>query len=241
MIDCVGLITARGGSKGIPGKNLKLLGGKPLIAWTVEAARTSRGLRRVIMSTDDQGIADVARKHGAEVPFLRPAELAREDSTHVSVVEHALNWLDQHERDRPAYIMLLQPTSPLRTAADIDQALEIAETRNADAVVSICEATTHPFLTRAIGEDGLMRDVVTSHGLDDLRRQNLPPAYVLNGAIYLIRREVFLSQHTFHPRRTYPCLMPHERSIDIDTPWDLKVAELVIQQQNETGRDKEAD
>jgi CMP-N,N'-diacetyllegionaminic acid synthase len=234
MIDCVGLITARGGSVGIPGKNLKLLGGKPLIAWTIEAARASRGLRRVIMSTDDQVIADVAKQYGAEVPFLRPAELARENSTHVSVAEHALDWLDKHENDRPGYLMLLQPTSPLRTAGDIDNAVEIAETRNADFVVSITEATTHPILTRTIGQDGMLWDFIPSHGLDDLRRQNLPPAYVLNGAIYLVRREVFLTQRTFHPPRAYPCIMPQERSVDIDTAWDLKVAELVIQQQNET-------
>lgn len=223
----VGLVTARGGSKSIPRKNVKPLAGKPLIAWTVEAALQSSGLNRVIVSTDDNEIARVAQEWGAEVPFMRPSELAQDDSPHISAVEHTIRWLATHDDSCPDYIMTLQPTSPLRTAADIDAAIGIAETHTAIAVVSVCETGHHPYLSKRVLEDGTLADLVSSD-ITYLRRQALPPAYVLNGAIYLNRRESLLHSQTLLPQGTYAYIMPLERSLDVDVPWDLYLADLVL-------------
>ena len=134
MTKILGLITARGGSKGIPGKNIKPLAGKPLIAWTIEAANNSRLLSQVIVSTDDNEIARSAQAWGAEVPFKRPEELAQDQSSHLDVVLHALQWYQLQHRALPEYVMLLQPTSPLRTANDIDAAISLAAQKQADAI-----------------------------------------------------------------------------------------------------------
>lgn len=232
----VGLIPARGGSKSIPHKNIKLLAGKPLIAWTIEAAMRCRGLSRLIVSTDDQQIAEVAVQRGAEVPFLRPAELAGDDTSSVTVVLHLMKWLEEQGTVLPDYILLLQPTSPFRTTADIETALALAESREAEAVVSVCEAGDHPFLCKRIREDGMLADFVGAN-TDYLRRQDLPPAYSLNGAIYLNRCASFLNKRTFIPEDTVPYLMPPDRSLDIDTPWDWHLAELVLRDKYETQPD----
>lgn len=223
----IGLITARGGSKGIPGKNIKLLAGKPLIAWTIEAALGSRQLDRLIVSTDDAAIAEAARRYGADVPFMRPAELAQDTSSHISVVDHALDWLAAHDGTDPDYVLLLQPTSPLRTAQDIDATIELALQRQAVAVVSVCEVDQHPLLCQRVQPDGTLAPYMTSE-LTYLRRQDLPPAYALNGALYLNRSESLRRDRTFLPVGTLPYVMPRERSLDIDTPWDWHLVELVL-------------
>jgi CMP-N,N'-diacetyllegionaminic acid synthase len=229
MHTVLGLITARGGSKGLPQKNIKPLVGKPLIAWTIETALQSRRLSRVMVSTDDEEIAQVARAWGAEVPFMRPDTLAQDDSSHISVVTHVIGWLEEHQRSAPDYIMLLQPTSPLRTVEDIDKAICIAQERAAVAVVSVCAIDRHPYLCKRILTDGTLTDFVSvPTDLTYLRHQDLPPAYTLNGAIYLNRRESLLRDRTFVPPGTVAYIMPPERSLDIDTPWDFYLAELVV-------------
>lgn len=229
MPEVLGLITARGGSKGVPRKNVKLLIGKPLIAWTIETALQSCGLSRVMVSTDDEEIAQVARAWGAEVPFIRPPALARDDSSHISVVTHAVAWLEEHQYSAPDYIMLLQPTSPLRTVEDIETALRIMRERTAVAVVSVCAMDRHPYLCKRLLVDGTLTDFVSiPSDLTYLRHQDLPPAYALNGAIYLNHRESLLRDKTFVPPGTVAYLMPAERSLDIDSPWDLYLAELIL-------------
>jgi len=228
MNQTVGLITARGGSKSIPGKNIRLLAGKPLIAWTIEAAQKSRNLCRVIVSTDDGEIAEVAKKYGAEVPFTRPSELAHDDSDHVSVVEHALKWLEETEKFDPDYILLLQPTSPLRSTGDIDAAIEMAESNNADAVVGVTEMKPHPYLSQQMGDDGSISPLLPT-AIPYLRRQALPTVFAINGAVYLNRPASLLKHRSFSPDGTLGYVMPPERSMDIDTPWDLEVAELILQ------------
>ena len=223
------IIPARGGSKAIPHKNIKLLAGKPLIAWTIEAAINCRKLSRVIVSTDDPEIAKVALQCGAEVPFLRPAELARDESSSLSVVLHLVHWLEEQGSHVPEYVLLLQPTSPFRTTEDIEAAIESANSRRVNAVVSVCEAKVHPFLCKRIQEDGMLVDFMTAH-IDYLRRQDLPPAYSLNGAIYMNRYELLLEERTFLPKDTLPYLMPPERSLDLDTPWDWHLAELILRE-----------
>jgi N-acylneuraminate cytidylyltransferase/CMP-N,N'-diacetyllegionaminic acid synthase len=227
MSEIIGLITARGGSKSIPGKNIKLLAGKPLIAWTIEAALQGKELSRVIVSTDDEKIAEVARQWGAEVPFMRPTELSQDDSSHISVVSHAIHWLEEEEGYCPNYIMLLQPTSPFRKVEDIRQIIQLAKDRDAVAVVSVSEAEKHPYLCKCILNDGTLADFMKKE-IGYLRRQSLPPAYALNGAIYLNKGSSLLHDQTFLPTGTIAYIMPKERSLDVDTMWDWHMAELIM-------------
>lgn len=221
------LIPARGGSKTIPHKNIRPLAGKPLIAWTIETALACPILDRVIVSTDDQSIAEIARRYGAEVPFLRPAELGQDDTPGIEPVLHAVHWLDERESYRPDYVIVLQPTSPLRTREDIEAVVKLAQERQADAVVSVCFARHHPYWVKRITEDGRLADFLS---LDHVytRRQDLPPVCVLNGAIYLVRRQVLLERRTFYTDRTYAYVMLPDRSMDIDTPWDFCLADLIL-------------
>jgi CMP-N,N'-diacetyllegionaminic acid synthase len=226
--EVIGLITARGGSKSMPRKNILPLAGKPLIAWTIEAARSSRFLSRVLVSTDDPEIAKVAAAWGAEIPFMRPAELAGDTTPHVLVVEHAVRWLEEAEGSRPEYVLMLQPTSPLRTAEDIDGAITFAREREAIAVVSVSPMDRHPYLSKRILADGTLAEFVTSD-IAYLRRQDLPPAYALNGALYLNRSDSLLRDHTFVPPGVLGYVMPPERSLDVDTPWDFHLVEMILQ------------
>jgi len=229
MRETIGIIAARGGSKAIPRKNIKLLAGKPLIAWTIEAALQCKGLSRIIVSTDDSEIAGVARQWGAEVPFMRPADLARDDSSSISVVQHALHWMEENEGFSPGYVTLLQPTSPFRTAEDIHQSIELAKKRRAAAVVSVCEAEPHPYLCKRVSADGTMANFIATD-IVYLRRQEMPPAYALNGAIYLCPGETLVQVKTFFPEGTIAYVMPKERSLDVDTAWDWRLAELIMKE-----------
>jgi len=223
----LGIITARGGSKSIPRKNIQLVAGKPLIAWSIQAALACHNLDRVIVSTDDVEIEQVSGKWGAEVPFMRPVELSQDTSPHIDVIIHAVEWLAMHENYRPDYIVLLQPTSPLRTAHDIDSAITLAFTRDADFVISVSESPAHPYLNKRITEAGKLVDFVdTPKGY--LPRQSFPPAYFVNGAIYLARRDVLLRERTWYTDNTYPYIMSLDNSLDIDTPWDLYLADLIL-------------
>jgi CMP-N,N'-diacetyllegionaminic acid synthase len=227
----VGLITARGGSKGLPGKHTLQCAGRPLIGWTIEAARGSRRLARTITSTDSMEIIDVASRYGADIPFVRPAELAKDDTAHNDVMRHAISWLTEAEKMEPTYLVLLQPTSPLRTSRDIDAAIEIAVAKDADSVISVCPTKSHPFWTKKIASDGRLEDLpgLPSTNLYQ-RRQTLPEAYALNGAVYVIRSRLLMEGNSYFTSKTYAYVMPPERSIDIDTRWDFEVAELALKQ-----------
>ena len=199
-----------------------------MIAHTILAALSAKLLDRVVITTDDVEIAEVSRQFGAETPFMRPAELAADETLAEPVIEHALRWLEDNEDYRPDYVMLLQPTSPLRTSEDIDNSIKIAVENDADGVVSLCEPKHHPYLVKRLGDQGEIVDFVP---LDRSykRRQDLPPAYGLTGAVYMVKREIMLEQKTFYTDRTFPYIMPVERSVDIDTPWDLALAELMME------------
>lgn len=221
------LVVARGGSKGIPGKNIIPLGGKPLIAWTIEAARRASCIDRVVLSTDCPDIRETGISCGAEAPFLRPEELARDDTPSMAVVLHALQWLEEKEKYKAKWLMLLQPTSPLRTTADIVAASELAISRRAPAVVSVCPVSKHPYWTKTIDSTGRLSNLINDVPSFS-RRQDLPAAYALNGAIYLVDCEVLRLQKTFSPDGTLAYVMPPERSLDIDTPWDLQLVDLIL-------------
>lgn len=221
------MVTARGGSKGLPGKNVRSLAGKPLIVWSIEAALGSVGVSRVLVSTDDPEIAEIARVAGAEVPFLRPPELSRDESPHIDVVEHAIHWLEADVGSAPEYLLLLQPTSPLRTTGDIDASLEIARDGGAPAVVGVTEPHPHPLKTYRVVADGSLVPFIESP-IAYKRRQDLPVALAENGAIYLNRCDSLLALRTFVPPGARPYVMPPERSVDIDSPLDFALAELIL-------------
>jgi len=220
----VGLVTARGGSKELPRKNVLPLSGKPLLAWTIEAARQASSVGRLLISTDDLEIAEVGREYGAEVPFMRPAKLAADDTPHTDVVLHALDALEA-EGTISDYILVLQPTSPLRTARDIDQAVELARRRSANAVVSVTSARHHPAIFKNIDDAGSLSPILPPPDAGT-RRQDAGHVVVPNGAIYLIRPEVLRETGTLLPEGAIGFPMPAERSIDIDTEWDFRVAEF---------------
>ena len=218
------LVLARGGSKSVPRKNLALVAGKPLIAWTVEAALACPEAGRVVVSTDDPEIAEVARTLGAETPFARPVDLARDDTPTMPVVMHALEALHAEAFD-PAWVLLLQPTSPLRTADDIAAAFRLASKRG-DSVVSVTPAASHPNLMKRITPDGWLEDYFEHATVE--RRQDLEPVYSLNGAIYLATREHLMRARSFYSDHTYAYVMPPERSIDVDSEWDLHLCDLIL-------------
>jgi len=226
----LGLITARGGSKGITNKNIVHVGEKPLIAWTIEAALKSNVLDRVVVSTDNNEIASVAQKWGAEVPFTRPYRLAKDDSPHVDVLIHAINWLQEKEDYSPEFLMLLQPTSPLRTSEDIDKSFALAIDRKADCVISVQETLSHPYSVMQVTEDQKLSEFLMSS--DDAasyqRRQVRPKFYSLNGAIFIFKVDVLLKNKNIYPELTFTYVMPKERSLDVDTSWDLHVANLIL-------------
>lgn len=211
------LITARGGSKGVPGKNILPIGGRPLIQWTIDAARASRHVDRVVLSSDDMAIIDAAVRGGCEAPFVRDAALATDEASSMDVVADALARLPAHD-----IVVLLQPTSPLRTAADIDGVLERMQSTGAPACVSVREATDHPYWTFRLGESDRMEPYATPPSGLPSRRQELPGAWCLNGAVYAARTGWLLENRSFLSLQTAAYPMPVDRSLDIDTPADVE-------------------
>lgn len=235
----LGIITARGGSKGVPGKNLKLLDGKPLLAYTVEAARASRSLDRVILSTEDDAIAASGRALGCEVPFLRPAELSRDNTPHLPVIQHAAEWMREQAGYRPDAVMVLQPTSPLRTAGDIDAAIALLESSGADSVLSVSEVPAHSHPSRTLRLDAAGNAVLFATGQPVRqrvnRRQDLPEAWVMNGAIYACRTEtLFAAEPSLYGDAVVAYRMPAGRSISIDDTDDWAAAERALLAQHRT-------
>lgn len=226
MLRIVAVIPARGGSKGIPRKNMRDLVGKPLIAYTVEAALKSKTLRRVVVSTDDVKIAEVAKSYGAEVPFLRPAELAKDDTPGLLVIQHAVKWMEENEGHKLDVVVVLQPTSPLRSERYIDETVEKLLRTGADSVITVCKVRHHPFWSFTAEEDRLHPFVEKEITVG--KRQDLPEIYAVNGAVYAVRRDVLFEQNSVFGRDTRAVFMPYEESVDIDNYFDLFVAEMML-------------
>jgi CMP-N,N'-diacetyllegionaminic acid synthase len=218
------IIPARGGSKGVPRKNVRDLAGKPLIAWTIGAAKRSRYLDRIVLSSEDEEIMRVARGLGCEVPFARPAELATDEAPGVAPVLDALARLPGH-----AWVVLLQPTSPLRSSQDIDACLDACVQRRAPACVSVSLAAESPYWMYTLDGATRLHPMLEAQSLPE-RRQDLPPAFSLNGAVYVARTDWLLESRTFIGSETVAHVMPPERSVDIDSELDLKYAQLLIQE-----------
>jgi CMP-N,N'-diacetyllegionaminic acid synthase len=214
------LITARGGSKGIVGKNIYPLAGKPLIAHSILAAREATAVSNVYLSSDDAEIIAVAREYGCEVPFVRDAHLASDTATSIDVVLDALDRLPAHD-----IWVLLQPTSPLRTAHDIDSVIGIMTASGANSCVSVVETADHPWLVYKPADDGGLQPYCDIPGTASRRRQDLPRAYILNGAIYAFRPEWLMAEQKLVGDGTRFWPMPVERSVDIDEMDDVAAAE----------------
>lgn len=224
------VIPARGGSKGLIQKNTRHLGGLPLIAHTLRAAQGSQLLTRTIVSTDDGRITAVARDHGAEVPFKRPERLASDEASTLGVVLHALGWLETAETIVPDIVVLLQPTTPLRTAQDIDNALRLLlDNPKADSVVSFSPPLAdNPYYAYADVNGNFQPLKLVLPGT---RRQELPDPWMRNGAIYAVRRAALISANNFYGRKMLPYQMSAERGINIDNDLTLALAEFLLGRQ----------
>lgn len=229
------IIPGRGGSKSIPRKNIKDCCGKPLIAWTIEAAKQSEYLTRIVVSTDDQEIASLAEKLGAEVPFLRPKEISGDLATDVEFLEHCLNWLKQKENYEPEIVLRLPPTSPLRTAKHIDEGIKtLLNNPEADAVRPICEAPKHPYKLWKLSGDGRYLEPFLPKsftGFDEphnLPRQLFPKVYVHTGAMDVMRLRTIRELKSTSGKKLAFFFMKPEDSINIDHPIDFEIAEMLL-------------
>jgi len=226
------IIPARGGSKGIPGKNMRMLDGRPLICHTIQAALQARGICKVILSTDDPEIADVGQSWGAWVPFLRPPELAMDDTPMSDVVLHSLDFLDSEWGEPTESFCLLQPTSPLRGAVHIDAAIELFYRSNAESVISVTEFEHSVLWALRVSDQGVISPREASL---PLIRQEAETFYRPNGAIYLSRSDAYRQKRTFFLERTRALIMAAENSVDIDTEFDLRLAEFHLRDRGSNG------
>lgn len=227
------LIPARGGSKGIPRKNLALVNGDPLIAHTIRTANGCPRLTRIVVSTEDAEISEVARKCGADVPFMRPPELATDQAKSADVALHALQVVEHEEGSRYDVVCLLEPTSPLRTSADVSSALDMLSASDVDAVISVYRVEApHPIKTLQI-ESGRLSPFMPDRWRPNLNRQELPAVYAVNGAIYCIRRAALISCRSFWGVSAAPYVMPEDRSVNIDTQVDLALADLLLKRRGQ--------
>ncbi|MBP9711153.1 MAG: acylneuraminate cytidylyltransferase family protein [Candidatus Pacebacteria bacterium] len=232
-MEILAVIPARGGSKGVPGKNIKLLAGKPLIAWTIEEAKKSKHITRIIVSTDDEKIASVAREYGAEIPFLRPQDIAQDLSTDVEFLQHAIDALRQKDGYEPELVLRLPPTSPLRNSIDIDKGIEaLLSDPEADASRPITEAPKHPYKMWKTGERYLEPFLSKAFtGFDEphnLPRQLFPKVYVHTGAMDVMRRATIEEQKSTSGRRLAYFFMEPERSVNIDHLIDFEIADYLM-------------
>lgn len=219
----LGIIPARGGSKGVPRKNIKNIGKKPLIAWSIVEAQKSEYIDRLILSSEDEEIISVAKEYGCEVPFVRPPELAQDETLVVEVVRHVLEELPGFD-----YFVLLQPTSPLRRVEDIDHCIERCIRSYSDSSVSVTESEKSPYWMYSLEGSGMLTPVIKDVKKNNSRRQDLPKVYSLNGAVYVCRTDWFLKENVLLGEETLSYVMPKSRSIDIDTELDIKIVQLLL-------------
>lgn len=224
----LGIVTARGGSKGIPRKNIAPILGKPLLAYTAEAALGARRLTRTILSTDDWEIAEVGAVWGLEVPFMRPAELAGDRTPTIPVLQHAVRYLAEAGEVYDA-VLTLQPTNPLRRPADIDGAIDLLEASGADSVISFVDTgEKHPARMKFIKADGRVVDPPFSELFEGQRRQDLPKLFLREGSIYLTRTSVIMEQNSLKGRDCRAWIMPEDRACNIDNSFDLFLVEQIL-------------
>jgi N-acylneuraminate cytidylyltransferase/CMP-N,N'-diacetyllegionaminic acid synthase len=224
----LGIIPARGGSKGLRNKNIMPLNGKPLISYTVRSAKASGIFDRLMVTTDSEAIAKVAKRSGAEVPFLRPKRLATDTALAIDVIHHALGWLERNDRDRHYdLVFYLQPTSPLRIPEDYKRSVDLLIKRKADSVLGVCEARPSPMWSNVLPSNGSLGRFLKRSAVNK-NRQELPTYYRINGAIYLAKYSFIKRSSSWIGKRSYAYLMPYERSIDIDDEMDMALAKHIM-------------
>ncbi|NTZ16376.1 acylneuraminate cytidylyltransferase family protein [Paenibacillus sp. JMULE4] len=220
----LGVIPARGGSKGVPRKNIREVAGKPLIAWTIEEAKKSKFIDRLILSSEDAEIIKIAKSWGCSVPFIRPTELSRDETPGIEPVLHAIKVLPGYD-----YIVLLQPTSPLRIVKDIDSCIEKCVRLAANACVSVTETKKSPYWMYTMDDSYKMKPLIPN---EVSRRQDLPVVYALNGAIYVAKTDYLIQSRTFLSNETIGFEIPEDRSLDIDSELDLFLADAILTKNN---------
>ncbi|MBP3506700.1 MAG: acylneuraminate cytidylyltransferase family protein [Lachnospiraceae bacterium] len=228
------MIPARGGSKGIKGKNIKFLCGKPLLAYSIEVALQCSYIDYVLVSTDSEEIAKCGKDYGAKVPFLRPAEYATDEAKTIDVLLHGIETLRQTGEEFD-YLMLLQPTQPFRTSKQLTEAIEMIVDRELSSLVSVCPVEEHPILMRTLGETGELKTILSCGST--VRRQDFPTVYKVNGSIYINQIDEKLNKDTSLNDNQYPYFMTREDSIDIDTIEDFFAAEQRMKQKRANRED----
>ena len=237
MPNVLGVIPARGGSQGIPRKNLLLLLGRPLIQYTIDAAKQSTRLTKCVVSTDSEEIASVSRDLGADVPFLRPADLALDTALSLPTIQHALREVERLDGERYDVVVMLQPTCPIRVGSDIDAAIELLESTQADSVISVVSVGAyHPLRMKRVLDGDRLVNYVDQRDEDMRPRQRLPPVYIRNGALYVTRREVLLDQYSFTGKDCRAYVMLEDCSVNIDNMHDVIVAESLLRERTEDQR-----
>ncbi|MFA4829126.1 MAG: acylneuraminate cytidylyltransferase family protein [Thermodesulfovibrionales bacterium] len=222
------VIPARGGSKGLPGKNIKKLSGKPLIAYSIEQAKGAKYVDRIIVSTENREIVDIARRYGAEVPFMRPKKLATDDCSIIDVLLHAMDWMENKGKCKFDILVLLHATAPLRTIEDIDNSIKLLVDKKADNVFSVSDAYRNPYFNMVeVSDDNKVRLVKKGKFVT---RQSAPPVYDMNSSIYVWWKDIFLKKKGLFLKKTRIYVMPRERSVDIDEPLDFKIAEMLLKE-----------
>lgn len=223
----IGIIPAKSNSKRLPNKNIKMLHGKHLIGWSIDAAKNSKYIDEVIVSTDENSIIDIAKKYGANIPFKRPKELTKDCAKKFDVSKHAVEFYRDNFKIEFDYVVLLQPTSPLRTSEDIDLSIEKMFENKSDGIISVCEAD-HILWTSTLPDDMNMSEFLSGR-VKDTRSQDIEKYYRLNGAIFICDRKKMLEQETFFlDKNIYAYEMGKSKSIDIDTQYDFELAEFLI-------------
>ncbi len=231
-LEVLAIVQARGGSKSLPRKNIRLFAGHPLVAYSITAGLASHTVTRLIVSTDDEEIAEVSRQYGAEVPFLRPAELAQDDSLDLPLFQHALRWLDETERYRPSIIVQLRPTAPLRPLGLIDEAVEkLIVCPKADCLKGVTVPGQNPYKMWRIGADGFLKPLIKNKFNEpyNMPRQLLPKTYLGTAHIDVIRYETIMTKSSLTGKMVLPLLIEPSYCIDIDTPDEWAFAEWLVQ------------
>ena len=223
----IAIIPARGSSKGLPGKNIKKMNDKPLIYYTINAAKKSKFIDKIIVSTDNNKISEIAKRYGAEIPFMRPKELAKDDSLAIDNYIYTIDKLNIEFHYNISKFVVLQPTSPLRTSLDIDNAIQIFMEKEANSVISVSETIHPPLWSKRIDEKGILRNYFDIK-IGNKNRQDIEKAYMLNGAVFVFKFSLLKELYSYYSNKTYPYIMPLERSIDIDSKLDFEFAEYLM-------------
>ncbi|HDK7167351.1 TPA: acylneuraminate cytidylyltransferase family protein [Clostridium botulinum] len=231
-MNILGLIPARGGSKGLPGKNIRNLNGKPLIEYAINEAKKSKYMDRLIVSTNDYGIAKICEELGAEIPFMRPNKLAQDNSKVIDTYIYTLNKLKEEFNYIVDILVIIQPTSPLRTVHHIDSCIELFFNKNADSVVTVCEVEHSPYWYKVLNKENKIESFIEYENSND-NRQQLPKVYRPNGAVYVFKKDLIINKKSYYTDKSYGYIMKNEDSIDIDSIIDFKFAEFLIKEKSE--------